>query len=153
MTQWYGSLHNRLEENQQWCEEIKVGTGATIYSWSDRHAYEVIEVRDQKHVTIREYDHKHVGECHMDNNWELISNESNPTMDLVKRGKYWYTESVCTPEVAKEALETKDLQTLVWLANNGINAEEVVANGKPVKRYHKKNISFGRGSYYYDYEF
>lgn len=153
MSKWYGSLNNRLEENQQFCDTIEVGTGATIYSWSDRHAYEVIAVQDQKHVTIREYDHKHVGEFHMDNNWELISNEANPTMDLVKRGKYWYTVSTCTPEIAKEALETKDLQTLIWLANHGIDAEQVAASDKPVKRYHKQNISFGVARYYYDYSF
>ena len=60
---WYGSLNNRLEENKQFCETIEVGTGMTEYSYSDRHAYEVIEVTDQKHVKVREYDHKAAGEC------------------------------------------------------------------------------------------
>lgn len=26
---WYGSLDNRVEENRQYCDEIKVGTGVT----------------------------------------------------------------------------------------------------------------------------
>ena len=50
---FYGSLDNRLEENGTYCGKIEVGTKATIYLWSDRHSYEVIDVKDQKHVTLR----------------------------------------------------------------------------------------------------
>ena len=84
----YGSLQNRLEENRMFCKEITVGTGVTEYSWSDRHAYEVIAVRDQKHVTIRELDHKCIGGPYS-NEWELISNEQNRVRNLVRRGRYW----------------------------------------------------------------
>ena len=66
---WYGSLNNRLEENRMFCEQIEVGTGMTEYHYSDRDAYEVVAVKDQKHVTVRKYDHRHVGDCAMDNNW------------------------------------------------------------------------------------
>ena len=86
---WYGSVQNRLEENKQLCEEIKVGEGMTKYNWSDRYAYEVIEVISQKHVIVRELSHKCVGGPYS-NEWELYSDKSNPTMELVKRGKYWY---------------------------------------------------------------
>ena len=82
---WYGSLNNRVEENKQFCDKIEVGTGMTEYSWSDRHAYEVTAVKDQKHVTVREYDAKHVGEAYT-NKWELVSNPENPELNLTKRG-------------------------------------------------------------------
>lgn len=147
MTRWYGSLNNRLEENKMFCEEIKIGTGMTEYSWSDRNPYEVVAVRDQKHVTVRLLDHKMIGEP-MTNNWELISNEKNPTMDLVKRGNAWYREVTATIE----DIESKDIEVMLWLANNGFDREKIRQNGKQT-RYHKMNVSFGKAQFYYDYEF
>ncbi len=150
--QWYGSLNNRIEENRQFCETIEVGTGMTEYSYTDRHAYEVIEVTDQKHVKVREYDHKPAGECYS-NQWELISNPENPTINLVKRGKYWYTVSEITPEEAKEIYEGNDFQSKLWACHNNFDLEEIMASGKSKKSYHRMNVSFGVAQYYYDYEF
>lgn len=39
----YGSVTNRILENGN-NEDLKVGNGATIYLWSDRNAYTIIEV-------------------------------------------------------------------------------------------------------------
>ena len=150
---WYGSLNNRLDENKQFCEEIKVGTGVTEYFYSDRHAYEVVEVIDQKHVSIREYDHKKKNGPGFDNDWELISNEKNPVTKLVKRGKYWYSWAEITPEEAKEIYEGNDIEAKLWACHNGFDLQEIMASGKSKKSYHRKNISFGVASYYYDYEF
>ena len=149
---WYGSINNRLEENRQFCKEIAVGTGCTEYLWSDREAYEVIAVRDQKHVTIRLYDHKHIGEAGFDNNWELISNENNPTYDLVKRGKYWYSEIVATADMLDCKDDEEKLRVQLFLAHNNIDSEELKERGR-IRRYHKMNISFGVADYYYDYSF
>ena len=157
MSKWYGSLNNRIEENRQFCEVIEVGTGVTEYLWSDRHAYEVIEVKDQKHVTIREYDTKRPDDdkdYSYTNTWVLVSNEKNPAIELVKRGKYWYTVSSCTVERAKEILSKPDnLDERLWACHNGFDLQEIVATGKNKTKYHKRNVSFGVASYYYDYEF
>lgn len=157
MSKWYGSLNNRVEENRQFCEEIKVGTGMTEYFWSDRHAYEVIAVKDQKHVTVREYDHKRPDDkkdYSYSNEWVLVSNEKNPTMDLVKRGKYWYSVSVCTVERAKEILyKSGNIDERIWASNNGFDLTEIVKSGKDKTKYHRKNVSFGVAEYYYDYSF
>ena len=149
---WFGSINNRLEENKQFCEEIKVGTGVTRYDWSDRHAYEVVEVIDQKHVKIREYDHKHIGEP-MTNKWELISNEENPIITLTKRGKYWYTVCEITPEEAKEIFEGNDIDAKLWACHWGFNLPEIIEKGKSKKSYNRWNVSFGKAEYYFDYEF
>lgn len=149
---WYGSLQNRLEENKQFCEEIKVGTGMTRYSWSDTDAYEVVEVIDQKHVKVREYDHKLVGEAYS-NDWELISNTENPLTELVKRGKYWYVAITLTPEQAKEIKESHDVEGLVWACNCGFILDEIIESGKSKTKYHRWNVSFGVAQYYYDYCF
>ena len=149
MAKWYGSVQNRIEENKMFTDEIKVGTGVTEYSWSDREAYEVIEVRDQKHVTIRRYDHKHIGKFWADNEWELISNPDNPTIDLVKRGKYWYSEVTCTKDYLDSLTDEMDKARLVI---NGFDLDKVREKGKQTK-YYRMNVSFGKADYYYDYEF
>lgn len=152
---WYGSLNNRLEENKMFCDEIKVGTGMTEYWYSDRHAYEVVEVKDQKHVVVREYDHKHIGDGVMDNNWKLVSNENNPVKLMTKRGNYWYWTIVVTDEILNN-LESGDaeqrLYTELFMAQNNIDADTLRAK-KKVTRYRRANVSFGRADYHYDYEF
>lgn len=144
--QWYGSLNNRLEEGRQFCETIEVGTGVTEYSWSDRHAYEVVAVKDQKHISIREYDHKAIGEP-MSNTWELISNENKPVIELTKRGDVWYRTKTATIE----DLNSADFDRRLWVCLN-FDADKIRAKGKQTK-YTKMNISIGKAEYYYDYEF
>ena len=150
---WYGSLQNRIEENRQLVDEIKVGTGMTEYSWSDRHAYEVISVKDQKHVTVRELSHRHIGDVEMDNNWELFSDENNKTMELAKRGNYWYSVSTWTADILDKLDDSNEgIRIRLALAMNGIEIEKLRAKGE-IKKYHRVNVSFGRTDYHFDYEF
>ncbi len=128
---WYGSIGNRIEEGKQFVNEIKVGDGVTEYLWSDRKAYEVVDVKDQKHITIREYDHKLKGEA-FSNNWELVSNEDNAKINLVKRGNDWYIEKVATIEQA----ESCDAETRLWVAMNGFDIDKIRKNGSQ-KKYQK----------------
>lgn len=144
---WYGSLDNRLEENKQFCETIEVGTGVTEYYYSDRLAYEVVAVKDQKHVTIRKYDHKAKGE-EFTNDWVLTSNENNPTIDLVKRGNYWYRAVTATID----DVNNDDINVRLWVCQNGFDVDKIRQTGKQTK-YHKMNVSFGVADYYYDYSF
>jgi len=146
-------LNNRVDENKMFCEEIKVGTGMTEYFWSDRHAYEVIEVTDQKHIKVREYDAVKADNKEYSNHWKLVSNEKNPTRELVKRGKYWYSVSRCSAEEAKRILESNDLQERIWACHNNFDLQEIVETGKERKKLHRLNVSFGVADYYYDYEF
>lgn len=152
---WYGSLNNRLEENRMFCDTIEVGTGMTEYSYTDRHAYEVIEVTDQKHIVVREYDHKHKGNFEMSNDWELISNPNNPVKAMTKRGKYWYWTTIVTDAILG-SLESEDAEerfrVQLFMAHNNIDVDELKAK-KVVRRYHRANVSFGVADYYYDYEF
>jgi len=145
----YGSLNNRLEEDHMFCPEIVVGTGVTEYHWSDRTPYEVIAVQDQKHVTVRQLDHRHVGTGCMDNNWELFSNPDLPTRDLLKVGDFWYWTTTIR---AEDLPETPDLETQLRLALGGWDIEKIRSKGKQTKRYRAK-VSFGTAQYYYDYEF
>jgi len=149
MTRWYGNLTNRIDENKMFCKEITVGTGMTEYHYSDRDAYEVVAVKDQKHIEVREYDHKRIGEAYMgNNNWELISNPDNPVKQMTKRGDKWYWTTTVTSDILNDA----DFSTQLWLATHGIDTEKLRKNGK-VTRYYKANVSFGTADYYFDYEF
>lgn len=147
MKKWYGSLNNRLEEGRQFVETIEIGTGVTEYFYSDRKAYEVVAVKDQKHISIRKYDHKLKGEA-FSNDWELISNEDNPVIDLVKRGQNWYEAKTATIEM----LESENIDIRFYVALNGFDPDKIRAKGKQTK-YQKMNISIGVADYYYDYSF
>lgn len=151
---WYGSLNNRLEENRQFVDEIKVGTGVTEYSWSDRHPYEVVAVKDQKHVTIRPMRHEHDPKAEpMTNTWIITSDEDASTIDIAKRGNYWYSVVVITPEEAKEIFEGNDIDAKLWACHNNFDLPGIIASGKNKRAYHRMNVSFGKADYYYDYEF
>lgn len=154
-TKFYGNIMNRLEEGKQFCGEITVGTGMTEYSWSDRDAYEVTAVRDQKHVTVRRLDYKAKNPGAMDNEWELYSNPENPECDMVKVGDVWYWTVTVTAEEWAQAKAQMDAGEIEWalsIVRNGFDPDKIMAKGKQTKRT-KANVSFGVARYYYDYEF
>lgn len=146
---WYGNIMNRIEEGKMFCDEIQVGTGMTEYDWSDRHAYEVIEVKDQKHVVVRELAHKHIGEA-FENTWELYSDESKPCRSMERRGNTWYWTCTITADDIKDIDDDDDLRIRVIVS--GFDIDKIREKGKQTKR-HKANVSFGVADYYYDYSF
>ena len=162
----YGSLNNRVDENKMFCEKIEVGTGMTKYLWSDREAYEVVRVINQKHIFVRQYDHRGIGQP-MSNTWELISNEQNPLIEMKFRYGYWYEVSRCKYENAhNKALQMvhdgtcktyqSALNYVLYLNNVNFKTEQEVEafkNGKEHINYNKVNVSFGIADYYFDYEF
>jgi len=148
MSGWTGSIVNRIEENRMFCDTIEVGTRLTEYFYSDRHPYEVVSVEDQKHVWVRELDHKPADDMAYSNNWILISNPDNPERYLVKRGKYWYWTGTCT----LEQWESGDSNMQLRLVVSGFDPEVLKKRGKQTK-YSRASVSFGKGDYYYDYSF
>lgn len=48
----YGSFINRLAEHSQQCKP-EIGMGATEMLYSDREPYEVISIKDDRHITVR----------------------------------------------------------------------------------------------------
>ena len=49
---WFGSLQNRIAERSVQPEPV-VGMGVTECCYTDRHPYEIIEVKDSKHIVVR----------------------------------------------------------------------------------------------------
>jgi hypothetical protein len=87
---WYGSLQNRLEEN---CKGLKpkVGMGATEMMWSDRNAWEIIAVKDERHITARRLKCKLVSEyfteC-QEYKYESDPNGYTAELFLTKKGQW-----------------------------------------------------------------
>ena len=146
---WYGLLDNRIMEQGKDAETITVGMGVTEFHWSDRTAYEVTKVTDQKHITIREYKAVHTGGAY-ENKWELVQDTTRPEINLTKRGKYWYVVATVTADELAEI--EKDINKQMWFYHWNFDADVIRAKGKQTK-YHRKNIRVGYADYYYDYEF
>lgn len=149
---WYGSLDNRIEENKMYCEEIKVGTGVTEYLWSDRNAYEVIKVENQKHIWIRRYDVKCVGGDYS-NEWKLISNPENKPIELVYRYNTWKVVNRFNLEWYNNLGKFKNY--FICMPDLTDKEIEKILEGKEVVKYSNMTgkLSFGVADYYYDYEF
>lgn len=149
MKKWYGSLQNRLEENQMYVDEIKVGTYATMYEYSDRHAYEVVEVKDQKHIKIRKLDAKRIDDNGMSDSqhYEYLSNENNPIEELELTKYGW--KKVIRYNIDLYNKVKNRIGYVLW----DIDIINKVLSGKEVKRSYKVNISFGIADEHFDYSF
>ena len=96
MRTWYGSLQNRLLERGKSSEELYIGMGATELMYTDRHAYEVIAIKDNRHVTVRKLDARRtdyhgISECQ---EYEYTSNQNNPTAELFKTKQARWVERI-----------------------------------------------------------
>ena len=90
---WYGNLNNRIDERRR-SASPEVGMGATEYLWSDRHAYEVIAVKDDRHVTVRRYKCKRVDNNGMSEiqKWAFESDPNGRTAELFLTKKGFWVE-------------------------------------------------------------
>lgn len=72
------------------------------YCYSDRHAYEVLRLENEKRMVVRRLEHKrvNVGEYYMSDaqDYEFTSNPNAPeiTLRLHKNGR-WYAADNCNP--------------------------------------------------------
>lgn len=161
MKKLYGSVNNRLVEGKNFVDEIKVGDGVTMYYWSDRKAYEITKVVDQKHFFMRQYDVKHIGVA-FENKWQLISNPENPEIEVVFRNNAWKSvRRFKKEEVEKHVDNMTDCNSreanyslFKYYNNLSFKDMEKIESGKELVKYYKMEpISIGVADYYYDYEF
>ena len=99
---WYGSLNNRIDERRR-SAPPEVGMGATEYLWSDRHAYEVIAVKDDRHVTVRRYKAIRT-DNHGMSDWQDYRFESDP--EGVVRNLFLTNQGVWRERIGSRALGT-----------------------------------------------
>lgn len=166
----YGSLNNRVDENCYFGDtygNIKKGTPCTIYLWSDRHAYEVIEAKSQTHLVIRRLKAIRTDDHGMSDAQDY-KYESNPAakpeeIKLTRGG--WNRVKTYNRDLFEKVVATlskdanneesaRNLATFYWKqALTEKQFEKVLAGKEVTKNESKINISFGIADEYYDYSF
>lgn len=148
MARFYGSLTNRFEENKIY-KKIKVGEYATEYLWSDRHAYEITKVVDDKHFFIRRLIAKRIDK----NGFSEIQDyeykhDPNAVDEEIEITRYGFKR------VYRYDLETynKIKSEQKWVGWHDDIVQKVL-QGKKVKRSSKINLSIGVADEYYDFSF
>lgn len=119
MGKWYGSVQNRLMANSK-MPVPKVGMGATELLWSDRNAFEVIEVKDKTHCKVRAMkavrtDSNGISESQT---YKLTSNPDGEVKHLVFRNGRWRARKVEEVYLGDQKWEnrlTRKLESSEWL--------------------------------------
>lgn len=165
MMKLYGSLFNRIEESQMYCSEIKVGTGATEYFYTDKIPYEVTRVINQQHVFIRRMnairiDNNGMSDCQ---EYEYKSDLSAPEIELVKRANGpWLRVDYYSKEKWLEMAKQHRISDNIQVEYNyyklmaGLTKKQLekIEQNKVVRKYSKfGGISFGIMKCYHDYSF
>jgi hypothetical protein len=159
----YGSVVNRIEESKNYNSDklIHVGDSITMYYWSDRTCYYVVDVENQKRIKVRKYyicaDHsKPGGMGHQDWMYFKTADEMHRYLDGYFPGTY--TEHVEEPEPETWVYRYNNWkQEVTYTEDNYCDEKELKSLRE--KGYYKRyfdlsgKISFGVRSYYYDYEF
>ena len=148
-----GSFYNYLMGNNDTLPEV--GKGGTILMYSDRHAFEVLEINGDE-ILIDEYiaertDDNGMSECQ---SYKFEKLEGYP-YKIVWRYKHWYrvgghvnlinghTYDSLTPEERLAVYGEEDIQPI----------HEVAFISKKKVTYSKINVIFGVKRHYYDYSF
>lgn len=161
-----GSLFNLLMGNNNTLPEV--GKGATILLWSDRHAYEVISVsEDKKEVVIQRYDPERIDGLGMSDcqtyKYEKLTEEKRT---VVWRNNAWRTK-VTEIHYTKDFLKSRNLIGAISYAkhltpdeyakvyDNGKASFPVLVEGITEKRFKfpKVNIIWGHLDEHYDFSF
>lgn len=167
---FYGSLNNRIDENRYFGNtygKIAPGTPCTVYLYTDRHAYEVIEVKSQTNLIIRRLKAVRTDNFGM-SDAQNYRYESNPTakaeeIKLTKNGWRYVSTfnregfAKCVNNLMQDAGNkeaAEKLATFFWRRNLTDKQFAKVMEGKEVTKLQSKvNISFGVADEYYDYSF
>jgi len=124
-----GGFINQMMGNNS--TEPKVGEGATVLMYSDRHAYEVIEVSDcGNSCVIRKMDTAFIGKSYGDERYKYSSNEENHTYTLEWNHKKGQWEKVWTSIEIIKSLAKKLQKEYGWgwheCLPNGVNYKDLL---------------------------
>ena len=88
----YGSLTNILYGNAKSTPPY-IGQGATEVLWTDRHAYEVIAIKDERHIIVRRMNARLVSE-YEDQEYELTSDPNGSCVNLFRKKNGQWVERI-----------------------------------------------------------
>ena len=66
--------------------------GVTAIYWSDREPYEIVAVKDERHITVRAMDSKCID--YYGGEWEVFPNPNGRTFDLFRTKKGQWRERI-----------------------------------------------------------
>ena len=157
---WYGNIINRIEEGKS-IPEIKPGTDITMYYWSDRTCYYVVDVENQNRIKVRQYhvcaDHDQPGGMGHQN-WMYFKTADEMNDYLRKYFPDTYREHEEEPEPETWVYRYNKWKQEVTYTKENYCTEKELKSLKE-KGYYKRyfdlsgKISFGVRSYFYDWSF
>ncbi len=94
---WTNSVVNLVSARHN-AVEPAVGMGVTELCWTDRHPWEIIAVKDSRHITIRRLDSKRIDDNGFSESqeYEYYSNPDNRVINLYKDNKGLWRERIGT---------------------------------------------------------
>ncbi len=148
-----GSFINMLMSSNSSIPEV--GKGATVLLWTDRHAYEVIEVsKDKKRVVIQRYLPERVDDLGMsesqDYKYEKLNGYNETVVWKWGSWKFERDELKVIDEDYFYSRPRAEIEASYDEDGIMIHQEGLTKWGK---RYDKVNIVFGVKREYYDYSF
>ena len=88
----HGSLMNILYGNAK-SSLPYIGQGATEILWTDRHAYEVIAIKDERHIIVRRMNAK-LTSSYYDQEYELTSDPNGKCVNLFRKKNGQWVERI-----------------------------------------------------------
>jgi len=148
-----GSLVNHLMSYDKNMPEV--GKGATELLWSDRHAYQVTWVSDdKKKCTIRRCDAQRIDNNGMDESQEYdYSKLLDYDINLIFRYGSWYSYAKVVEFIDEKIYDTTTFEERQQYYNEDFELKLIDGVTKEKIVYTKINIKFGFQREYYDYSF
>lgn len=96
---WYGSVHNRLMESVNPIK-VEVGMGITKLQWSDRSAYTIVKIVNDKKIIVQRDEVKRIDKNGMSDcqEYEYIQNTKAPLVEvhLLRDGRWHFGTRLST---------------------------------------------------------
>lgn len=148
-----GSFVNMMMSQNSTLPEV--GKGATVLHWTDRHAYEVIEVsNNKKRVVVQQYLPKRIDKNGMSESQEYEYKELSPVKEVIvwKWGGWRFERDELIPINEEQYYSRSRKEIEDSYDENGFMKHQQGLT-KWVKKYHKVDIVWGEKREYYDFTF
>lgn len=141
---WYGSVINRIAERSKGMKP-EVGMGVTECCYTDRNPWEVIEVKDEKHIVVRELDYERTDDNGMSEcqKYRYFPKPDGEIRHLVLRNGRWRDrEWKVEYEMGADGKPVRDK-----------SGDPVVKSRKPGNKLGPNGWRIGHAERYYDFSF
>ena len=145
---WYGSVQNRLAERSKQPTPV-VGMGVTECCYSDREPYQIIEVKDEKHIVVRAMGYERIDNNGMSESQEYryFSKPDGAIEHLVLRNGRWRNR------IVKPVLVEDPEGEVICYNDNGTKTRYRKTGTRVSNELGSSGWSLGHAERYYDFSF